>query len=1714
MIEERLVDINLKNALVNNAPIKYAHLIKFERPSKPDSITGLVSTSKERYTYLTDASIDVSFDDGSTSLSGIANGTQTYLANKILDVGSVQEQTKATASQTTVVVDGNALGGKLTSSVIISVVSAGVWNIAFQAPVTLDDVLEEGFREGDKVAFLISGISYPVNIKAFKSNNTLTVSKIDVDLPTGTRTTVLSLSSEEVISILLNKNDTNYASFINREVFIYRAYFDADTNQILGTPINLFKGIIQNVSFEDTEQAIKVSWGLTSHWGDFSQVRGRVTSDDSHRALDENGVPQPFSTLKPIYAYDKGFMHAETSLNLLAKYSVSYETIDDVKSKKGFLGIGAKTRIIKKTVTEDRFTDLDFQLSAKSIPVIYGVRVTEGIGVFADTLNTDSSTVYAISAISEGEIGGLYDIYVDGQSLICTDKADFDARSDEVARTADASEAIEIFCRGRSDRGDVLGGSSGLRFDLASINMFAAGLEFDSLFVRENYISEGRYIQYDIPAELPADQQYTPGTGIIDGQSLTLSSPLQFTLDFFSGKPGQKAASQLVDIAKNKQFKVQNDYWTGSDTTEYWGPNHRLLDTAYVVGKFKIAEGDTSLPELKMVVRGKVIDCYNYDGSYLKDRKTTGQDAANFPLGSTVSLYRSDTDVLLNASVQIIDKWTFFNPDGTSNTRFRFSVTPTLGYVNGVPTITKFYMQNGASQRWTMVTYNHKEFTGNIANNISSGTLVKTTVGSNLGFTFASNTDMTVEGDPAHNSPIFRVVDANLDNLTDSSLFAQNAFSGTVTATALTTLYPDSVYTGQVVPAGALLASTNTIRLPTAASSADNTYVGDTIEVVRFISSTGRSFVQTAEIIAYQGSTRIATIDTLWTFVPKLNDTVTIFPRYADKRVSINPAIQTTDYLTSKTYGRGLDIGKDVNLPAVISTAQKCDTRSTVSIGTSTTGAIVGDVYRYPASGNILWQGKVALAPNTDGKFATRVVTFTDVIGKLTNLWNSWKNWDAGTILYYEGRVYTVDTAGIKTAEPTHTSGSVNGLTCVSSMAWNSSTNWAIGTIVSYEGRVYTVDTAGIKTTAPTHTSGSVNGLTYVSSVVLTRVSGTGPTSLALPTTAGNPVFDEKDGRKISGYSIYDSDDINYWKLCGWDGHEQRYVTKYQTNLQIDTSVPLFDNTNGLLEHYNGILRYTSGQYFLNIEEPVAITSGTSSSDTIRIVTTDDIIGKIQLSDEGVRSAFNSVTAAFADPANKFEARNVSFFNSEYLRIDRNVPKKGNLSVPGSTNYYNTRILADGLLNKSRFGLTISFTMRYHGILLLAGSIIQVVYPRYGSNWESPGKRFRIESLTYQADGLVDVVAKEYDDSFYGASNLSGGSSSANITAGSSPVTSVPGSPTGLVVTSADSTDELINGVELFWDNDPGVIDSANVFTEVYGGMAQKLFVTVSTIVGDTLTTATAHGLSQGMAVYPQKTVDSPNTFFNPLDMFAWTGTAANAATLSRDTTTSLSPAGGIPLKMAVTGTDPHTATSNLATWNLASVANGQTWTFSVYVKASVATTGQLSIFGANSAGSSVNNFAAGNVNITTEWTRVSFSFTFSNPNVAFIQVRMDGPESGGAGINIWWDGAQVERSSVPSFFNPNRANLLDDTKVYFVYEVIGSPATSTTLKLSLQRPSSTGSAAVIFPRGTGLNAPLRTATLLAAVPVPTRSYMDTIANDVSGTVEKYYWVRHKVVRT
>ena len=173
------------------------------------------------------------------------------------------------------------------------------------------------------------------------------------------------------------------------------------------------------------------------------------------------------------------------------------------------------------------------------------------------------------------------------------------------------------------------------------------------------------------------------------------------------------------------------------------------------------------------------------------------------------------------------------------------------------------------------------------------------------------------------------------------------------------------------------------------------------------------------------------------------------------------------------------------------------------------------------------------------------------------------------------------------------------------------------------------------------------------------------------------------------------------------------------------------------------------------------------------------------------------------------------------------------------------------------------------------------------------------------------------------------------------------------------------------------------------------------------------NGLVLGLDAANKKSY-SQNEFQYSTDIFGWCSSVAlSACTISRDTVSS--PVGNTPLKMSVTGNDPHIGTYNTSTWNIAPAANGQTWVVSVYVKANVATTGEIVLFGANSSGVS---FVGGAwlaisgavVNITTEWTRVSHYITMANVDIAFIHTRLDGPQTGGTGQTIWWDGLQVER--------------------------------------------------------------------------------------------------------
>ena len=94
---ERSVGTNTRKKLINNEPFAYAHLVKFERPSSTLT-NGTHSTDAVRYSYFTDATHNISFDDLSSNTVGNNNGTQTYIANQI---ASEVSKTKTTLNERT-----------------------------------------------------------------------------------------------------------------------------------------------------------------------------------------------------------------------------------------------------------------------------------------------------------------------------------------------------------------------------------------------------------------------------------------------------------------------------------------------------------------------------------------------------------------------------------------------------------------------------------------------------------------------------------------------------------------------------------------------------------------------------------------------------------------------------------------------------------------------------------------------------------------------------------------------------------------------------------------------------------------------------------------------------------------------------------------------------------------------------------------------------------------------------------------------------------------------------------------------------------------------------------------------------------------------------------------------------------------------------------------------------------------------------------------------------------------------------------------------------------------------------------------------------------------------------------------------------------------------------------------------------------------------------
>ena len=1353
MSVKKSINSDIETVLVSNAPFEYAHLIKFERPNAPDSLK--FRTNANRYAYFTDASRDISFDDGSSDHDGNANGSQIYRANRVKSVGSYSETILAKASTTTLTLGAE----QINTSVSVTGTLATAGNFTYSSGFTTEvfDFVEQGFREGDLVSFtrndgvsISDGTNTTTSAKYLitgfsNSNQTIALARtgndtasdfFDIGFPSGNLSTAFTirLESEELRGVLaVSSADLSSPTFHNREVFIYKIFIDPETGDVQGAGdsnsingILTFKGIITSCNLNEKTTGATVTWSLTSHWGDFNEVKGRITADSAHRGLDASETPNPAQALRPLHAADLGFLHAETSLAALAEYQ-RIEVRQEMRSRKrgGLAGAfgGKKYYMVDVEEVIDEKVNLDLGLKASRIPLVYGVRKVPGIPVFADTDKDDPKKVFVIYALSEGEIHGVFNLHVDGTSIICTDEQDFILRNATDGTQKDDSKMV---CYGRMSQGDTLGGVG-----IATVNTSTGTTSYSNIAVPEAgsnpimpvftlslfdliRIFLGLNIGGSILTQTieSSDIDLTPDRlggsfGLQNRQAINLKEifgdEFNVSLSFMRGTSDQPAMDKLVSLANQNKFKRQSEFY-GSNATSlpYWSPNHRLLDTAYVLVEYEISEEMTELPEFEYTIKGKVYENYNYDNTftpissvapsiYEGDNVTYEVSYNNGNSYETVK--RSDG----TTSFKILDRYERKTHTGGTEYRLRPDATPlyrsdgsTLIAPNGKPTYDDIRIKKGTT------TFNMKPWNAGVLTTETAFPSQKVDANS-VG---ASSNKLTVTVGSLGNL-------SGIDEVQVVSQTAGNELSGDLknlkfgtfdTTTSGTTLTLTNTNFSSAPSSGTSIAlqpsrifdlsSISEINAITSASD----ITGQFLEIIE----TGEK----REITAFGTTSKKVTIASPFMFPPQSNNTFKITGSGRDLRAGNNPAMQLLDYLTDGIYGKGLDLDDDIDLSSFISSAKLCDTRSDVTVTLTSGTPTIGNRYIFNPNNfsgiNVPFSGK-AKSYNS----ATKEVTFTEVSGKLLHEYNNYRVYEKGDVIY--------------SADPTTGAPSLN---------------------------TYVNNTPGTVPQDPADST--VVGRTSF----LTNISGGSNISLSDGSTT--LVIDKS---VLPEYEIYDSDFIKYWRYLGWEHHHQRWVTRHQTNFEIDTTSSVFANVNMMLAHFNGILSYEKGKYELNVETQESTPASSNSFNGVNYsenvnpyyIEKSDIIGDIKLTDNSLKNAKNVIQAQIADPAINYNNRNVTFLNADYLKADRNVRKTMSVPYTGITNYYNGRINAERFLTETRFGKEVTFTVGQKGLLLKPGQIISLNYEPFNFT----NKLFRIVNLNFQANCTVSIKATEYDDASY-----------------------------------------------------------------------------------------------------------------------------------------------------------------------------------------------------------------------------------------------------------------------------------------------------------------------------------------------------------------------------
>lgn len=204
---------------------------------------------------------------------------------------------------------------------------------------------------------------------------------------------------------------------------------------------------------------------------------------------------------------------------------------------------------------------------------------------------------------------------------------------------------------------------------------------------------------------------------------------------------------------------------------------------------------------------------------------------------------------------------------------------------------------------------------------------------------------------------------------------------------------------------------------------------------------------------------------------------------------------------------------------------------------------------------------------------------------------------------------------------------------------------------------------------------------------------------------------------------------------------------RFTHNNIIDTGRTLFDNVSEIANSFRGFFPDSDGRIKIGTE---------IEGDSVFSFDADNIVSSITSSQPGIKDRFNRVVVRFPNIANEYEMDECFYpatddpLYSQWLTEDNGLNLEKTITAEYTVYKAEALQLAEVAAKASRNAEVVQFTAEAEAIQCDVGDIIDITEENRG--WIA--KLFRISSIEYRDDFLVNISAIQHDDAIYPWSDL------------------------------------------------------------------------------------------------------------------------------------------------------------------------------------------------------------------------------------------------------------------------------------------------------------------------------------------------------------------------